>query len=212
MDAAYLDNLDLLDLQVYRVNLVDLEHLACLVCLVHLRLHLVSLLRHHHANHARKDHLAQPEPLAPQETLASPEPPVVLVRTLLPDHLAPKDHLDLLEIQAQMDHLETLVFLPKANHFNLETLAHLEIQAHKDHRDHLASLDETVNQDLQDRRDQKDQGDLQARMVFPDPKDHLGLLVDKESVVSARNIALWMVVFSSKMVQDVKLYELSHWF
>jgi len=211
MGAAYLDNQGLLDLQAYRVNLVNLEHLACLVRLVHLRLHLVSLLRQHHASHARKDHLAQPDPLVPQEMVASPEPLVVQVQTLLPEHLAPKDHLDLLESQAQTDQLEMLVFLPKADQFKLENLAQLEMQAHKDQRDHLASLDETGNRDLQDRRDQKDQRDQQAGMVFPDPKVQLGLLVHKESVVSARSIALWMVVFSSKMVQGVRLYELRRW-
>jgi hypothetical protein len=124
------------------------------------------------------------------------------------DPLDPKDHPDPLENPAQMDQLETLVFLLRANHFNLATQAQLEMQAHKDHLDHLVSPAKTDNPDLLDQRDQKDQKDHLEPMDSQDHKDPLGLQGHKESGVFVQNIALWTAVSSSRMEQDVKFKNL----
>jgi len=210
MGAACLVNQVLLEHLECLGNLESLELPVCLVCLVLLQHLLVSLLLHHHANHALKDHLARLDPLEHQEIPASLEHLVALVRMPHQALPAPKDHPDQPEMQAQMAHLGTPVFLLKANLFKLASPDQLETQAHKDHLDPLDSLVETDNLDLLDQRVQKDQRDHLAPTVYQDLKDQLGHRGHKENGVSVPNIALWMEVSSSRMAQDDKLRTLDY--
>jgi len=210
MGAACLDNQVLLDHLDCLGNLESLELLVCLVCPVLLQHLHVSLLLRHHANLARKDHLALQDPLEHQEIPASLEHLVALVRMPHQALQVPKDPLDQLETLAQMAHLGTLVFLLKANLFNQAIPAQLETLVHKDHLDHLDSLVETDNLDLLDQRVQKDQRDHLAPTVYQDLKDQLGHRGHKENGVSVPNIALWTEVSSSRMAQDDKLRALDY--
>jgi len=208
MGAACLDNQALLDHLDCLGNLESLELPVCLVCPVLLQHLLVSLLLHHHANHVLKDHLAHQDPLDHQEIPASLEHLVALVRTPHQALKAPKDHLDQPEIQAQMAHLGTPVFLLKANLFNLATPDQLETLAHKDHLDPLDSPEKTDNLDLLGQRDPKGQRDHLVATVCQDPLDPLGHLDHKENGVSVPNIAPWTVVSSSRTAQGDKRHAL----
>jgi len=210
MGAACLANQVLLEELDCLGNLESLELLVCLVCPVLLQHLHVSLSLRHHANLARKDHLALQDPLAHQEIPASLEHLVALVRMPHQALQAPKDRLDQLEILAQMAHLGTPVFLLKANLFNQAIPAQLETLVHKDHLDPLDSPVEMDNLDLLGQRDPKDQRVHPAPTVYQDLKDQLGHQGHKENGVSVPNIALWTVVSSSRMAQDDKLRALNY--
>lgn len=206
--AACLDNQVLLE---HPERLGNLETPDAPERLVHpalLQQLLVSLLLQQHANHALKDHLAQQDHLEPQETAASLEHLVAPVPTPHQELQAPKDHPDQPEKPAQMAQLEKPVLLLKADLLKLAKPDQPETLAHKDHLDPLDRPAKTDNLDLLGQRDRKDQGVPLEATVRQDHKDHPGHQGQVENVVSVPNIALWTVVFSSRMEPGDKLLAL----
>lgn len=167
---------------------------------------LVSQSPHHHANLAHKDLPAQldlPDHLEMLELLANL---ATLELTLHPANLDQKDHLDLLEKLVHPEHPVSLVPQLKASHLFLENLDQPEKLDHPDLLDHLDNL---VLMELLDLLDPKAHP---AQTDHPDKTDNLVPLANPDNLdllarkVSARNTVLSMVVFSSKTEPGVKRY------
>ncbi|KHJ83212.1 hypothetical protein OESDEN_17091 [Oesophagostomum dentatum] len=128
------------------------------------------------------------------------------------------DHLDLKDLLDHLDHLETLDETDLGeNQDDLPSVLPLfrEIQERRvsqDHQDFQATLARAAAQaqtDSQDHKDLQDHPDLKDLLERSDPLDSPDNLDPKENEVSARNIALWTAVFSSRMVQEDNGYSAS---
>lgn len=159
---------------------------------------------HPHADPAHLDPLdlrdlpAEPEPLAVPDPLVATETMELPVPPDLRDPLDPEETLD------PMDSPETLVPLLSLSPSSPETPDHREMLDHKvfpETQVHLDPMDSPETPDPRDHPDHLDHRDPLATMANPVPVDPLDL---RESVVCAPNIALWTVVFSSKMEQGDK--------
>jgi len=200
---------DHLDQQAHPANPEDLANLVHPVYLETQENHQFNLVNqspHHHANLAHKDLPAQldlPDHLEMLELLANL---ATLELTLHPANLDQKDHLDLLESLVHPEHPVSLVPQLKASLLFLENLDQLEKLDHPDLLDHLDNL---VLMELLDLLDPKahpaqtDHPDKTDNQVPLANPDNLDLLARK---VSARNTVPSMVVCSSKTAPDVKRY------
>jgi len=200
---------DHLDQQAHPANPEDLANLVHPVYLETQENHQFNLVNqspHHHANLAHKDLPAQldlPDHLEMLELLANL---ATLELTLHPANLDQKDHLDLLESLVHPEHPVSLVPQLKASLLFLENLDQPEKLDHPDLLDHLDNL---VLMELLDLLDPKahpaqtDHPDKTDNQVPLANPDNLDLLARK---VSARNTVPSMVVCSSKTAPDVKRY------
>lgn len=166
----------------------------------------VSQSPHHHANLAHKDLPAQldlPDHLEMLELLANL---ATLELTLHPASLDQKDHLDHPEKPVHPEHPVSLVPQLKANLLFLENLDQLEKLDHPDLLDHLDNLA------LMELPDQLDPKAHPAQTDLPDKTDNPVLLAKPDPLdllarkVSAPNTVPSMVVCSSKTEPDVKRY------
>lgn len=164
---------------------------------------------HHPADHAHPDPLDRLDLPEPPEALDAPDLLGAMETMELKDNLDLRDLLAPLEMLDPTDNLETQDPQLSLNHSSLETQDHKETLAHKvfletqvllEPMDSLATLDQKVPLDPLDLLVQEETMDSLALVAH---------LVPQERGVSARNIVLWMVEFSSKMVHAVKRDELS---
>jgi len=130
-----------------------------------------------------------------------------------PEAQARKDQTAHLATLAQTDHEVTPEYQLLALQLLLVTPDLLDLT---DHPAQLVNPDLVVTTEppaLPVQRDHPDQTEDPARMVLPATKAHPDQMVQRESLVFARNTALWTAASSSKTEQDVKkrLSHLNHW-
>jgi hypothetical protein len=167
---------------------------------------LASQSPHHHANLAHKDLPAQldlPDHLEMLELLANL---ATLELTLHPANLDQKDHLDLLESLVHPEHPVSLVPQLKASLLFLENLDQPEKLDHPDLLDHLDNLVPMELLDLLDPKAHPAQTDHPDKTDNPVPLANPVKLDLPARKVSARNTVPSMVVCSSKTARDVKRY------
>lgn len=163
--------------------------------------------RNPHYLHAEPAHLvllAQLDLPAPLEALDALD----LLAAM--EMMAPQANPDLRDLPDPLDNLEPMASL-ETQETQLSALpTPLETQDHKETRDHkvlsvikehLALMANLATPDLRDHLAHLDPKDLPDPMATLDLVAHLD---PRESVVSVRNTALWMVVFSSKMEPEDK--------
>jgi len=121
-----------------------------------------------------------------------------------PAHEDPLDPLDPLDSPEPMELLENLAPLLNLPHHRLEMLAQLEMLVQRDPLDHLVLLVPTANRARRDPLDLREKLAQPAETVNKEHKAHLALLDHLANGESARNTALWMVEFSSKMAHGGK--------
>jgi len=167
-------------------------------------------LCHQSANRA---HLVPPDHLdhkASPDLQAALDSPDLQAKTASLDRPVRKDHLVHQVNLVQMDPQETLVLLLNRPQQPLENLDHRDPPAHKDHLAQMALPDKTVNQEDPDRKahlvptDSQETPDPMANLDQRDRLDH------QESLVFARNTALWMAECFSRMAYDDKHILLRH--
>jgi hypothetical protein len=158
----------------------------------------------HHATHARQVHQV---PLVLQEKMVDPElqaKMVAQVKTVLQAQLAHLVPQEVQEARDQMDHEVTQVeTLAEQNH-NQEMpdqQAQTVNQVQQAQQEMQAKMEAKAPTDPKDHQAQRDQP---AKMANQETKDHQAKTAKPEKRVFAPNIALSMVVSSSKMVQGDK--------
>jgi hypothetical protein len=199
---------DFPDLQAHLERTVALEDPVFLVPLDSPDAHpqCAKSLHHHHAGLAHLDHpdlRDHPEALEP---LDAPGHQAVVETTVPPELPAHRDHPAQLETLDKMDSPETQDPQLSLSHSSPETPDHREMLAHKVFPETQEPPAATASPETPAPRDHPAHLDLRDHpetMDSPDLADPPDL---RENVVCARNIALWMVVFSSRMEQGDKLF------
>jgi len=155
-------------------------------------------LNHHAtpAHRAQLDRQANPGNLVTQDHQAHLE---TRVKTVNQVSLALKDHQAAMAHQAQTVHRVTPDQTLFHHHRFPETKDQMETQEAPDHQAHQVQEAKTVNRAVQAPKVHLAQPDQPAKMAKQDPKDPKVPKAHQAKKVSVQNIALWMVVYFSKM-------------
>jgi hypothetical protein len=159
---------------------------------------------HHHANHARQDHLAHLVHPAKLALLAHRVNPADLAKMDNPAHLARPDQTAHLVNLAKMEKKDPPALQPSLYLLLLVIPVQLAKLVHLDHLATLAHLALMVNPAQPVQKARPETLVPTATMVLLATKDHLDPMATKENRVFAPNIAPWMAVFSSKTARGDK--------
>jgi len=159
---------------------------------------------HHHANHAHQAHQDQQEAQVPQVTqdqLAQMARTVNLAKMVQKDHQAHQAQPDqMVKTDPKVTTVPQLQ-MNQAHQVKPDPTATTDHQAHQAQPDHQAQMATT---ETQDPKDPQAHQEVPAKMVNQETKAKLVIQANKVKRVCAPNIALSMVVSSSKMVRVVK--------